>query len=89
MQADDRFFSGGCFNRENVEPLWRVFQAARANKLASHAREVAAFFQIDSVFRRGLAWFSFGPCFHFDECEDSAIVSDEVEFAAASVAICA
>ena len=80
MEADDRFLADGCFNSQNIESPWSIFQAARANKLASHAREVAAFFKIDGVFGSRLAWFSFGTRFHFDECEDGAIVGYEVEF---------
>lgn len=70
-------FARCCFN---VEPPWSIFQAASANKLTSHAREVAAFFKIDGVFRRELARFSFGSHFNFDECENSALLGEEVEF---------
>src|ERR1700722_7496509 len=80
MEPDRWFLSGGCFDGEDVESPWSIFQAARANKLASHAGEVAAFFEIDGVFRSRLAWFSFGSCFDFHECEDRAVVSDDVEF---------
>jgi len=80
MQADDWFLSDSCFNSQDIESPWSIFQAARANKLASHAREVTAFFKIDGVFGSGLAWFSFGSRFNFDERENSAIVGDEVEF---------
>jgi len=81
MQADYWFLSGGRFDGQDVEPPRRIFQAARANKLASYAREVAPFFQVDSVLGSGLAWFSFGPRFHLDERENSAVIGDEVEFA--------
>lgn len=79
MQPDNWFLSSGRFNRQDVEPPGRIFQAARANKLTSHAREVAAFFQIDGVFGSGLAGLSFGSRFHFDECENRAIVRYEIE----------
>lgn len=80
MKADDRFLSDGCFNSQDIESPWGIFEAARANKLASHAREVTALFKIDGVFGSGLAWFSFGSSFNFDERENSAIVGYEVEF---------
>src|SRR5579862_3276080 len=81
MQADDGFLSEGRLNSQDIESPRSIFQAAGANKLASHAGEVAAFFKIDGVFRSRLAWCGFGPRFHLYECEEFAIVSDEVELA--------
>ena len=81
MQAHDWFLSQGCFNGQDVEPPWSIFEAARANKLAIHARQVNLFFQIYGVFGGRLARFSFGACFHFDECGNRAILGDEVELA--------
>src|SRR5580704_11671128 len=80
MEADDWFLADCCFNGQDIESPWSIFQAARANKLASHAREVAAFLKIDGIFGSGLAWLSFGSGFNFDERENSAIVGHEVEF---------
>jgi len=80
MEADNRFLSDDCFNSQDIESPWSIFQATRAEKLSSHAGEVAALFKIDGVFRRGLAWLSFGSRFHFHEREDRAIVGDDVEF---------
>ena len=80
MEADDWFLPDGCFNSQDIESPWSIFKAARANKLASHAREVPAFFKIDGVFGSRLAWFSFGSRFNFDERENSAVVGYEVEF---------
>src|SRR5271156_5314120 len=80
MEADNRSFPSSCFDGEDVKPPRRIVQAARAEELASHAREAAALFQINGILRRGLAWFSLRSSFHFHKCKDRAIVSDYVEF---------
>jgi hypothetical protein len=80
MQADNWFLADGCFNSQDIESPWSIFQAARAEELASHAGQVTAFFKIDGVFGSGLAWLSFGSRFNFHERENSAVVGYEVEF---------
>jgi hypothetical protein len=52
----------------------------RAQKLPSHARQIAALFKIDRIFRSCLAWFGHRARLHFHKSEHPAIVGDDVEF---------
>ena len=67
MGVDKGVLSGGCFNGQDIEPPRSIFQTACTSKLMSHAREVAAFFEIYGAFPSGLAWLNFGSRLNFDE----------------------
>jgi hypothetical protein len=54
VETHARFCAGPRFDCENIETTVRAFDVAGAKKLARHAREVAAFLPIHSVFRSSL-----------------------------------
>src|SRR5271154_6772634 len=52
VQAHDGLCAGARFDGQHVEAARGFFDVARAQKLAGHAREVAALFPIHGLFRR-------------------------------------
>ncbi len=91
VQADYGLLAGARFDRQDVEAAGGGFDVTRAQKLASHARKVSAFFPVHGFFGRERG----GPGrrlrrsggvgdsarLYFDEGERLAVVADHINFA--------
>src|SRR5271156_3975413 len=93
VQADYGPLAGARFDGEDVEAARGGFDVAGAQKLAGHAREVAALFPVHCFFggeRRGprglrrlgrSRWLDNCARLYFDEGERLAVVADHINFA--------